>query len=108
MKMVPFHSKEGLILGHVNRDMCRQTHNSFVIDSGPEDWFKVSKPMGGPDDIYVELYHLRFRKIEFRCHNDLDQTVYHLVVDEKTLPSWFWKAKAIVKFSPDSWTEVRP
>lgn len=113
MKMVPFYSLDGVLIGHVNRDMCRQTHNSFVIDNGPSHWFKCPNPVPvtAEDISPIELFHIRFRKIEFRCrsaYNDIDATVYHLVVDEGTLPSWFWKAKAVVIFIPGSWQPVHP
>ena len=109
MKMVPFYDMYGTILGHVNVDMCGKTRNSVVVDNGPHSWSSLS--MLTPEESEtlspVEMFHLRYRKIEFCCHNHSDQTIYHLVVEAHTIPSWFWKAKAVVEFFPHPWREVR-
>jgi len=107
MKMVPFHSLDGVIIGHVDLDMCRRTHHSVVLDNGPEDWLTAPVPTDGamvsPDD-YVEIFHIPLREIRFQCH-EVREKVLHLVVDDSKLPPWFWDAKAVVAFAA-TWKPV--
>lgn len=109
MKMVPFHSLDGVIIGHVDLDMCHRTRYSVVIDDGPDGWLKVHSPSPGkeisPDD-YVEMFHIPLREIRFQ-HNETREKVLHLVVDDTKLPKWFWDAKAIVAFTA-TWQPVSP
>ena len=101
MNMVPFYSKDWTILGHVDMDMCHHTRTSVVLNNGPEDWLAASKLTDEDITRGVEIFHIPFREVQFRQRNN-GMKVLYLVVDEETLPSWFWDAKAIVKFSPVS------
>ncbi len=108
MKLTPFFSMDGIILGHVDLDMCRRTRNSVVIDNGPSDWSKCPMPTPTtPESLSpIEMYHIPLREIMFRSRRE-EVTVYHLVIAaEETLPPWFWDSKAIVKFTPGSWKLV--
>lgn len=106
MQMTPFFSLDGMLIGHVDVSMCRQTRNSVVIDNGPNSWSAISEPIKPEDPTVVEMYHIPLREIQFRC-GPTDAKVCHLVVDEKTLPSWFWGNKAVVTFVPHSWQRVQ-
>lgn len=107
MKMAPFLSPDGTILGHIDLDMCRKTRYAVVIDNGPEDWSKCQM-LTPPDGLSpIEMYHMRLRQIKFRNRHE-EVTVYHIVVEPAELPKWFWKCKAIVAFVPGSWKSVSP
>ena len=106
MKMVPFYDMYGTILGHVDLDKCRRTRYSVVVDSGPDNWSRVSAPTKPEDLSPIEIFHIPFRKVKFRSHEE-EVTLYHLVVESDTIPPWFWDSKAIVDFISYSWQALR-
>ena len=106
MKMTPFYSEAGQILGHVDLDMCLKSHAFVVVDDSPYRFSDGPVPMGEEVMSPIEVYHIRFRALSFQCLDDR-KVVRHLVVDEEKLPKWFWDCKAIVTFVPHSWQEVR-
>ena len=100
MQMVPLYSKDWTILGHVDLDMCLKSHTFVVVDNSP--YCFTDGPVSVDTEVMspVEIYRIPRRGIVF-CRHGVEKTTWHLVVDEKDLPPWFWDCKAIVKFSPE-------
>ena len=104
MKMAPVYSSDGRLLGHLNMEVCVQTHYSVVVENSPQAPRAV--PSFNHADLMnetIEIFHVQFRKLRFRFGTS-EQEVLCLVANK--LPDWFWDAYPTLKFSSDHWERL--